>query len=100
MAGVDIFYFLNICIVLVGCCTIYCSIRLAHVLNSKFPNIWWYICPLLVIWGVGNRLLIVIFSGTSYVEDIAALNLPWWVGITIFIRQVRIVAEGILIKHE
>jgi hypothetical protein len=96
MADVDIFYFLNILIVLIGVCTIYCSFRLANVLNKKFPNFWWYVCPFLVVWGVCNRAMIVVFSGTAFVEDIAALNLPWWIGITIFIRQIRIVAEQML----
>lgn len=94
----DIFYILNILIVIVGCMTIYCSIRLANVLMAIKPNIWWYVCPMLVIWGVGNRLLIVMFYGTPWVDEIAALNLPWWVGITIFIRQVRIATEKMVEK--
>jgi hypothetical protein len=89
---------MNILVVLVGLMTIYCSIRLAVILNSKFPNIWWIICPILVVWGVMNRFLIVMFYDTGYVEEIAALNLVWWVGITILIRQIRIVAEDIFSK--
>ena len=92
----DIFDAMNLSIVFIGVITIYCSIRLSIALNRISPSKWWYVCPALIIWGVVNRLLVFIFADSPNLYMLSAMNLPWWMGITIFVHEVRVAAEKLI----
>jgi len=97
---VDIFDWMNFGIILIGVIVVYCAFRLTLVLNRTFPNIIWWIFPLLMIWAWINRVMVFWFAFKGYegIDIIASLNIIWWVGIAIGIHKFRVAAESILPK--